>query len=244
MRVQIGRSFFVCLLLAGLGRAQQTQLGADFAGEASRLGASCGAFSFKSLGGCAETLFTDHPLHIAVGSLPPGNGFGAGMALVTHWTPNETWRLSWDADAVASSNLSWRAGGYMTAVYIPKRKIVVSSGGTASGAKKSNLKVEEYPIFHAYAQSISLNKLAYFGEGPDTRDTARSYFGMQETISGGNVVWPIAWHVVSGLNASLLGEADSRVVSIGPSPGQTSPSIEQLYTPATAAEAQLDTCAL
>ena len=225
---------FACLMLVSLARAQQTQLGADFAGEGTRLAASCGTFSFKSLGGCAETLFTDHPLHIAVGSLSPGNGFAAGPAFVAHWTPNERWRLSWDIDAVASSNLSWRAGGYMTAVYIPKRNIIVSSGGAGSGSKKSNLKVEEYPVFHAYAQSISLNKLAYFGEGPDTRDTARSYFGMQQTIAGANVVWPVAWHVLSGLNASLVGEANSREVSIRPSTGQASPSIEQLYTPVTA----------
>jgi hypothetical protein len=174
MRVHLRRVAFVCLLLARLSKAQQTELGADFQGEFSRLGSSCGAFSLKSLGGCAETLFTDHPLHIAVGSLPPGNGFGAGLAFVAHWTPNERWRLSWDADAVASSNLSWRAGGYMTAVYVPKRRIIVSFGGTGNGAKKSNLRVEEYSVFHAYAQSISLNKLSYFGEGPDTSETARS----------------------------------------------------------------------
>jgi hypothetical protein len=232
MRRQIGGRIFACLLLAGLGRAQQSQLGADFSHEATDFSQSCGAFSLKTLAGCGETLFTDHPLHIAVGSLPPGNGFGVGPAFVAHLTPNERWRLSWDLDAVASSNLSWRAGGYMTAVYIPKRKIVVTTGGT--GSKPSNLKVTEYPIFHAYAQSISLNTLAFFGEGPDTRDTARSYYGMQQTIAGANVVWPVTWGVLSALKPSLLGEANSRSVDIRASTGQGSPSIEQLYTPVTA----------
>jgi hypothetical protein len=233
MRVRIRYCFCAFILLAVLGKAQQTQLGADFEGESTRLKTSCGAFTINSAGSCAETLFTDHPLHIAVGSLPPGNGFGAGLAFVSHWTPNERWRLNFDADAIASSNLSWRAGGYLTAVYVPMRKIVVNT--TAAGVgKKSNLKVEEYPVFHAYAQSISLEKLAYFGEGPNSQGTSRSYFGMQETIAGGNVVWPISWSRVSGLNASVLAEANSRTNNIRPSTGQASPSIEQLYTPATA----------
>ena len=91
-----------CLTVLSL-RAQETQLGADFRGEGDRLAASCGSFS---VAGCAQTLFTDHPMHIAVGSLAPQNGFAAGPAFVSHWTPNESWRLSWDMDAVASSNES------------------------------------------------------------------------------------------------------------------------------------------
>ena len=67
------------LALAAAGRAED--LGADFMHEGGDLTSSCGAFGLKTLAGCAETLFTDHPLHIAVGSLPPGNGFGAGAAI-------------------------------------------------------------------------------------------------------------------------------------------------------------------
>jgi hypothetical protein len=167
--------------------------------------------------GCGETLFTDHPIHIAVGSLPPGNGFGAGAAFVAHWTPNERWRISWDMDGIASSNESWRAGGYMTAVYIPRKKIVVANGGSG---KKSNLRVTEYPVFHAYAQTISLNQLAFFGEGPDSLESARTYYGMQETIFGVNGVWPIA--ALGGLNAAFLEEIDGRTFDLRSSPSQVS----------------------
>jgi hypothetical protein len=66
--------------------AQETGLGADFRKEAERFGESCGSFK---LSGCAQLLFTDHPLHIAVGSLAPLNGFGSGIAFTTHYTPNE-----------------------------------------------------------------------------------------------------------------------------------------------------------
>jgi len=213
-----------CLLSAGWARAQESGLGADFRHEKEQL-EDC--TSFKTIIGCGQTLFTGHPLHIAVGSLAPGNGVGAGLALVTHWTPNESWRLNWDADAVTTPNGSWRAGGYMTAVFVPRRQIVVSPGGPGT---TSNLAVQEYPVFHLFAQGISLEKVSYFGIGPDTKESARSFFGMQQTVIGANAVWP----VFKKLNVSLLGEANGRFVNIRPSLNQASPSIGQLYTEATA----------
>jgi len=221
VRIQL---VIACLLFAGLAHAQETGLGADFRHEKEHL-EDC--TSFRTIIGCGQTLFTGHPLHIAVGSLAPGNGVGAGLALVTHWTPNETWRLNWDADAVATPNGSWRAGAYMTAVYVRRRQIVSSPGGSGT---TSNLAVQEYPVFHLYAQGISLEKVAYFGIGPNTTESARSYFGIQQTVIGTNAVWP----VFRKLNMSLIGEANGRFVNIRPSLNQASPSIGQLYTEATA----------
>ncbi len=118
------------LLAAKAALAQETQLGADFRKEGEAIKKDCSSFSFGALASCGEDLFTDHPLHIAVGSLAPQNGFGVGPAFVAHWTPNETWRLNWNVDAVATSNLSWRAGAYMTAVWDRHPGIVVNPGGT------------------------------------------------------------------------------------------------------------------
>src|SRR6266850_3728866 len=124
---------FVCLIvLAGRVHAQESQLHAEFRHESEKLKASCAKFGLKSFPGCAEVLFTGHPLHIAVGSIAPGNGFGAGPAFVTHYTPNETWRLSWNVDAVGSNNGSWRAGGYMNAIYIKPRKVIEERGRHSS----------------------------------------------------------------------------------------------------------------
>src|SRR5258708_3804623 len=97
------------LVMASSTWAQnESQLGADFRKERASFSDSCS--SLKSLLGCAQVLVTDHPIHIAVGSIAPQNGFGAGLAFVAHYTPNESWRLSWNADAVGSINGSWRAG--------------------------------------------------------------------------------------------------------------------------------------
>ena len=204
--------------------AQESGLQADFRKEAERFSESCA--EFKAVG-CAQLLFTDHPLHIAVGSLAPMNGFGSGIAFTTHYTPNENWRLFWNADAVATPNGSWRAGADMTAVLVRHPKIVVRTGG-ASG-KRSNLALQEMPVFHAYVQGISLNQLGYYGLGQGTARSL-SYFGMTETIAGANVVWP----VFKPLNVSLLGEANGRFFSIRGSESSKAPSIEQVYTNASA----------
>ena len=209
--------------------AQESNLAADFRGEGERFKSSCSGFSFSMIAACGELLFTDHPLHIAVGSLAPGNGFGAGAALVGHWT-TQNWRNSYDIDAVATSNGSWRGGGYLTLVHSNVKAVKVNKGRPAPGAGSSPDASQEQLVVHVYAENDSLNKIAYFGIGPSTSDSARSYFGMRETITGTNVVWP----VLRRFNVSILGEANGRFVDTRASQGQPSPSIEQIYTPATA----------
>jgi hypothetical protein len=225
----VKRLLLILVLLAAPLCAQENQLQADFRGEGERFHKSCLAFDLKALGSCAQVLFTDHPLHIAVGSIAPQNGFGAGAAFVAHWTPDETWRLNWNADAVASSNGSWRAGVYMKVIRVPHHDITVTTGSAAAAAA-SNLAVEEAPFFNVYAQAISLNKIYYFGLGPSSTVANRSIFGMSERIFGTNVVWPI----FGKLNLSLYGEANGRFVDIRGNHGESSPSIETLFSEATA----------
>jgi len=55
---------------------------------------------------------------------------------------------------------------------------------------------------------------------------------MRETIPGINAWWPI--YPRPTMEISLYGEVNGRFVAIRGSPGQPSPSIEQLYTEATA----------
>src|ERR1700722_15973602 len=102
------------ILLVGapkLASAQESPLQAALRGEGERVSDACGSVSFASVPGCAYTLFTDQPFHIAVGSMPPQNGFGFGAAFV--WSKNtENWRMSWDIDAVGAIGGAWRAGGY------------------------------------------------------------------------------------------------------------------------------------
>jgi hypothetical protein len=217
------------LLQMGAARAQESQIHADFRGEAKRFKQSCAAFTLKGVPGCAQLLFTDHPLHIAVGSIAPQNGFAAGGAYIGHWTPNELWRTSWNADAVASSNLSWRAGFYYKAIHTPIENIKVTT--TTSGpAPRSNLSVHPYTVFNLYAQSVSLNKLFFYGLGPNSLETNASVFGATQTIAGANATVP----VLHSLNLSLLGEINGRFVNLRGNHNESAPSIEQIFTEATA----------
>jgi len=227
---------------AGSAVAQETWLQSEFRREGEHVRGACGTFSFKSVGGCAIELFTDHPLHIAAGSIAPQNGFGLGGAFVAHHTPNESWRISWSADAVGSMNGSWRAGGYMKFVHTPvKNIIVVKPGNTSAPAgptisvPRPALAIQPSAVFNLYAQTISLNRLNFFGLGNDSVEADRSVFGMRETILGGNVIKPVTeWSAISGLNMSLLGEINGRFVDLRGNHSESSPSIEQIYDEAAA----------
>lgn len=219
------------LLLAATAGAQQPSPAPapakiDSPSELDKLKDSC--FRLKGIPDCAEELFTGTPIHIAVGSIAPQDGFGAGLAYTGHKT-TDNWRDSWDADAIGSINGSWRAGLYLKFVHTPTSPIGVAYGPPPP--VKTNLtELPEHTVFGLYAQATSLNKLTFFGLGPSTTRAGRSFFGMTETIVGGNVVKPF----YARLNASLYGEVNGRFVDIRPSRGQASPSIEQLYTDATA----------
>jgi hypothetical protein len=224
----------VLLLVGGCAVAQETALQADFRREGEHVKESCGSFSFKAVGSCAQELVTDHPLHIALGSIAPQNGFGFGPAFVTHYTPNESWRLSWDLDAVGASSGAWRAGGYMKIIHTPVQKIIVITNPTATPAK-SNIKIHPYTVFNIYGQTTSLPKLFFFGLGPTTSELGKGIFGMRETIIGGNAIVPVTnVPVIRNWSISLLGEVNGRFVDLRGNHGQSSPSIEQLYTEATA----------
>ncbi|MBV9155002.1 MAG: hypothetical protein JO097_01980 [Acidobacteriaceae bacterium] len=218
-------NLLILLFLAGsFAHAQETQLQADFRHEKEDLQKDCSGSFFKAIAGCAQDLFTDHPLHIAAGSIAPQNGFGLGPAFVAHHTPNERWRLSWNVDAIATTNASWRAGAYMKAIYIPRENIGVITT-TPGQPPKSNLSVREYPVINVYAQGILLNTIDYYGLGNFTPRSGETVFGMQETIAGANAIVPI----VPKLKLSLFGEMNGRFVNIRPDVGEATPSIETLY---------------
>jgi hypothetical protein len=232
----------VVLGLASVTWAQdESYLHADFRREMERMSDACKDFSFKVLPGCAIELFTDHPLHIAAGSLPAQNGFGLGGAYAVSWdTKSQAWRLSWDVDVVGTTNASWRAGGYMKLIHlgtIHAPKPVIPKPGETPKLVKRELKtfVHPFAVFNLYAQAISLNKLNYFGLGDETMLAGASVFGMTQTVVGGSVIKPVyELPAIRKLNLALLGEVNGRFVDIRGENGQSVPSIESVYTNATA----------
>ena len=189
---------------------RESKLHAELRREGERVGDACN-FSLKAIPMCGYTLFTDHPLHIAAGSMPPQNGFGLGGAFV--WTKNtHNWRTSYDFDAVGTTSGAWRAGGYVKLIHTPHNK-------------KPESFTHPYTLFNLYAQSISLNKLNYFGESNNSSLAGASVFGMTQTIVGANAIKPVfELESIRKVGLSLLGEINGRFVSVRGEHGQSAPS--------------------
>jgi len=219
------------LLLSSAARAQQpappANTGPDNPSELYKLEHSC--FNFKGIADCAEELFTGQPVHVAVGSIAPQNGFAAGLAYVGHKT-TENWRTSWNADAVGSINGSWRAGVYLKLVDTYEEAPTVDFGTKGRNLKPNLSGLPERPVINLYAQTITLNKVTYFGLGPNSTEAGRSFFGMRQTIVGASAIKPFAARV----SAALYGEMNGRFVDIFANRNEPSPTIGALYNESTA----------
>jgi hypothetical protein len=190
----------------------ESRIAAEFRREAEELRENCSAAS--KLMNCAMTAATGHPLHVAFGTIAPGNGVALGAAFGTSHAPSESWRVTWSADSVATFGGSWRAGGYAKFVHTPNDTItVVTSPGDmpAPGA----LAVRSNAVVGLVAQITSLQRLHFFGLGPASVRDHRTVFGMRQSIVGANVVAPIGGAgAATAMNMALIGEAGGRFVSL------------------------------
>lgn len=218
----------VCVLTATPALAQrETTLGAEFRLEGEALKEDC--TSVKTLMGCASTLFTDHPVHVAIGSIAPQNGFGFGPAIVAERPIGENWRFSWSGDAIHATGGAWRAGAYLKMVRTGVRLPSPVGAGAGSDASAG---IHPYPVFNIYAQHISLPTVSYFGIGPDTTTSTKSIFGLKHAILGTSTIYPIT--ALGRMNLSVVGEANGRFVDVGGADSDKGLSIDRLFTEATA----------
>lgn len=203
-------AFVLACLVACPAWAQEGRLASDWRRERERLAEKCSEFNFTALASCTVALVTDYPFHIAVGNLAPRNGFGFGLAFSERYAPNENWRISFNADAVASTSKSWRTGTYITLVRSKVELPGVSTGPVGGSTQGTGV----YPVFRVYAQHTALNRLLDFG--PDFDNPQPREFGEDHTILGGSAVLPlngpffrtIAMSVSGGLNGRFIGIHD------------------------------------
>jgi hypothetical protein len=209
--------------------AQERQFASDLRREREQIAESCDGFSVSAVGGCVSTLVTSYPFHVALGSLAPQNGFAFGLAFAERYTPNESWRLSWNADAVASPGGSWRGGVYMKLVHTPETSgVIVAAPGTAAGG--APILPREFAVIDLFAQSISLDTINFFGVGPDTTENGRTVYGESQSIVGGTIVYPLGRvAALNRLRAALIGGVTGRFVDVRSGSLEDVPTIEAIY---------------
>src|SRR5437899_11317013 len=222
-------TIIACVLTAAPALAQGDQrestLGAEFRLEGEAIKEDCK--SFKTFVSCASTLATNHPVHVAIGSIAPQNGFGFGPAIVAERPIGESWRFSWSGDVVGATGGARRAGAYLKMVRTGVRLPIPVGAGAGSDASEG---ISPYPVVNIYAQNISLPTVSYFGLGPNTTLRMTSIFDMRQTIVGTSAIYPVAR--LGRLNLALVGEANGRFVDVGGADTDNGPSIDELYTPA------------
>lgn len=222
-------------------------LNRDLVQEKVNLG-SC-TEGLKGIPGCAETLFTGTPLHIAVGSLAPQNGIAAGLAFSEVYHPTYCassidftsapppgtrnpchWSLNINADAVASSNASWRAGLYITAARLSARRPVPHYPGQSRTRRPVQTFTNPSATVSFYSETTSLNRVYFYGLGPSTLPSARTDFGFSENITGISTIIPLTSSWIAPLGLSVVAELNGRFPSARGSYGDSSPSIETVYS--------------
>ncbi len=226
-------------------------LNRDLVQEKVNLG-SCTS-GLKGIPGCAQTLFTGTPFHIAVGSLAPQNGIGAGLAFAEFYHPTYCaswldfthappagrrnachWSLNINADGQASGNASWRTGVYFTAARISARVPVVHYPGQSRTRQHLATFTNPSPTVSFYSETNSLNRVYFYGLGPYTPPADRTDFGFSENITGISATVPLVSSPLASAGIALLGEINGRFPSVRGSYGDTSDSIEILNTEGSA----------
>ena len=214
-------------------RRDESQFRSDLRREGEHIAASCNSVSPKALGGCAYTLITSYPFHVALGNLAPGNGFGYGAALSERYTPNESWRLTFSGDVVGSLSGAHRIGGYTKFIHTPGLGVVVRRPGDPP-VKPRRLKLDTW-VIDVFAQRTSLETIDYYGLGADSLESGRSVFGEGQTIVGGTGLWPLSgksW--IGALHPAPYLGVSTRVIDIRSGASDDVESIDTKYTDLTA----------
>jgi hypothetical protein len=218
----------VFVLTAGIASfAQEGRFQAELRLEGEDIKEDCS--SITKVTSCAATLVTDHPVHLSVGSIAPQNGFGFGPALVTHFTPNEQWRNTWNSDAVYATSGAWRAGTYFKAIHTNVELPTVVPSGTAAPRP---IRITEYPILSAYAQAISLPNLTFYGIGANSSRDDKTTYGMSEVIVGGGGTLPL--RVLPALNPAVFGEVNGRMFDLRAGEVSDAPQVSARFSGSSA----------
>lgn len=224
---------FFSLAVGAAAVAQESRLASDFHREGEGLKEACGSAGLGHVASCVNEVATGFPIHLALGNLSPQNGFAFGVALVEHSTPGETWRISWNADAVAAPSGSWRGGVYVKFIYSGVERPVPFKGG--EGAKPGATAIREYPVLGVYTQTISLRTVFFSGRDVSGLEGPRTAFSERQTIVGARLVYPLARATaLRALRPSLVGSVNGRFLRVRGRASGSLPAADAVYDEVTA----------
>jgi hypothetical protein len=130
---------------------------------------------------------------------------------------------------------SWRAGAYLNFDRVRKAGsgTIGVEHGAAAAASNATVSTDDFAptVYSVYMQSTSLNRLLFFGLGPDSQESGETRWGLTETLLGGRIVKPVS---TKSWGLSLVAGLNGRFASVRGSHADPEPSIEQVYTDATA----------
>lgn len=156
--------------------------GDDLHQEKVNLG-SCKKFGLPGITGCAETLFTGTPFHIAVSSLAPQNGVAAGVALseMVHPTYCSPWLNFSARTSAATPGSPSRGASSSTSSSMGRSACLWSLNLNAEGAAASNGSWRAG--FYATAVRINSARPApHFPGQPRARHAPVSFTGASATV--------------------------------------------------------------
>jgi hypothetical protein len=161
---------------------------------------------------CGIDFFTLQPVHPIVQTIVPGGGTGVGLNFTLE-SPEGGWRRKFTTSGAISFRDYWKAE---------------SSFNLMHGAFGKHNTARDAFNTQFYVRSMSLPRMTYYGEGPQSSLANLVDFSERQTSAGASVSNPLASWIGVG------GTAEGIFPDVGGVSGSTVRSIDHFYNEATA----------
>jgi len=148
---------------------------------------------WKRFTACATDFFTARPVHLTVGSIVPGGGFGPGITALTEFN-REKWQRSFAATGLSSLREFW--------IGEARFKFTHDKFGDKNSAR------DRFAL-NIYADAKGLPDMVYYGIGPTTTRAAAAHYSERYVAAGADVFNPFAgWFGAGGRIESIWPQID------------------------------------
>jgi len=177
----------------------------------------CGESGFEKWLSCQkkryDKLTNKDGFRLVIGSVAPGGGLAGGIGY-GHHTNDPNWRTDFVSSARVSVKKYWEVDANL--------RLTKTSSSTTAPSDLGNLKVNIYGLVK------DMQRLDFFGLGPESREQDRAVFHYREGVVGGDIAQPITpWLDIGGAVEGIW----PNIVTIT---NPTVTSVERKFTEVTA----------